>query len=148
VSSLCILQFTSTVSTFSVIHNCHPPLPPHHPPTPQSTQPPLHCKVDTCAWSDTCDSLCAVADSRFLVWYYPNVVFVDRDLLAATSVSKDASDLGKQVSAGDGSGIGGWGGVFPTLLKSIVPLSLLALRSNLVSLDSLTPLSTFCALSP
>ena len=49
------------------------------------------------AWSDTCDSLCCVADSRFLVWYYPNTLFVDRDLLSSSMDSKDASDLGKQV---------------------------------------------------
>jgi len=55
----------------------------------------LQTQVDTVAWCDSTDMLCAIADSRFIVWYYPNVVFVDRDLLAATTETVDGSNLGK-----------------------------------------------------
>lgn len=47
------------------------------------------------AWNDTSDMLCAIADGRFITWYYPNVVFVDRDLLPSTAAEKDASEFGK-----------------------------------------------------
>ena len=55
----------------------------------------LTTQAETMAWSDTADMLCAVADGRFATWYYPNAVFVDRDLLPSTTETKDASDLGK-----------------------------------------------------
>ena len=56
----------------------------------------LSTQVDSVRWCDTSEMLCAVADGRFLVWHYPNVVFVDRDLLPHTLEARDAADLGKQ----------------------------------------------------
>lgn len=47
------------------------------------------------AWCETSDMLSCVADGRFIVWYYPNAVFVDRDLVGTTLESKDATELGK-----------------------------------------------------
>jgi len=55
----------------------------------------LQTQVDSMAWNDTSDMLCAIADGRFMTWYYPNVVFVDRDLLPGTAAEKDATDFGK-----------------------------------------------------
>jgi len=55
----------------------------------------LQTQVDTIAWNDTSDMLCAVADARLVTWLYPNVCFVDRDLIAATTFSRDASEFGK-----------------------------------------------------
>lgn len=56
----------------------------------------LSTQVDSMRWCDTSDMLCAVADGRFLVWHYPNVVFVDRDLLPHTLETREAADLGQQ----------------------------------------------------
>jgi intraflagellar transport protein 80 len=65
----------------------------------------LQTQVDSVAWSDSADMLCAVADARFLVWYYPNIVFVDRDLVTATLETRDGSALGKGAAvAGSSAG--------------------------------------------
>uniref|UniRef100_A0A2D4Q0U3 Intraflagellar transport protein 80 homolog n=1 Tax=Micrurus surinamensis TaxID=129470 RepID=A0A2D4Q0U3_MICSU len=49
--------------------------------------------VHTLAWNDTCNILCGLQDTRFTVWYYPNVVYVDKDLLPKTLYEKDASEF-------------------------------------------------------
>ncbi|XP_016334527.1 intraflagellar transport protein 80 homolog [Sinocyclocheilus anshuiensis] len=46
--------------------------------------------VDTMAWNDSANILCGVQDSRFTVWYYPSVVFVDKDLLPKTIFTRDS----------------------------------------------------------
>ncbi|XP_076095976.1 intraflagellar transport protein 80 homolog [Mytilus galloprovincialis] len=51
--------------------------------------------IQSLAWNDSANMLAAFADSKFTVWYYPNVVFVDRDLINRTVFSKDASEFGK-----------------------------------------------------
>merc|ERR1719181_2640747 len=55
----------------------------------------LQTQVDTIAWNDKADMLCAIADGRFICWYYPNVASIDRDLLPLTTVTQDASEFGK-----------------------------------------------------
>jgi hypothetical protein len=37
--------------------------------------------VDSAVWSDAHDMIAALADQKLLVWYCPNVVYIDRDLL-------------------------------------------------------------------
>uniref|UniRef100_A0A8D0B0J4 Intraflagellar transport protein 80 homolog n=1 Tax=Salvator merianae TaxID=96440 RepID=A0A8D0B0J4_SALMN len=51
--------------------------------------------VHTFAWNDTCNILCGLQETRFTVWYYPNVVYVDKDLLPKTIYEKDASEFSK-----------------------------------------------------
>ncbi|XP_078522985.1 intraflagellar transport protein 80 homolog [Lissotriton helveticus] len=51
--------------------------------------------VLTLAWNDTANILCGLQDNHFTVWYYPNVVYVDKDLLLKTVFEKDASEFGK-----------------------------------------------------
>ncbi|XP_015262731.1 PREDICTED: intraflagellar transport protein 80 homolog [Gekko japonicus] len=51
--------------------------------------------VHTLAWNDTCNILCGLQDTRFTVWYYPSVVYVDKDLLPKTLYEKDASEFSK-----------------------------------------------------
>jgi intraflagellar transport protein 80 len=41
------------------------------------------------------DMLSAIMDGKLVVWYYPNVVFVDRDLVNKTKFVKESSDFGK-----------------------------------------------------
>ena len=40
--------------------------------------------VDAVRWNDVNNSLAAVADGSLMVWYYPEVVYLDRDLLPST----------------------------------------------------------------
>ncbi|XP_067400467.1 intraflagellar transport protein 80 homolog isoform X1 [Emydura macquarii macquarii] len=49
----------------------------------------------TLAWNDTSNILCGLQDTRFSVWYYPNTVYVDKDLLPKTLYEKDASEFSK-----------------------------------------------------
>ncbi|KAM8954240.1 intraflagellar transport protein 80 homolog [Pelodytes ibericus] len=51
--------------------------------------------VHTLAWNDVSNLLCGLQDNRFTVWYYPNVVYVDLDLLAKTMFEKDGSEYSK-----------------------------------------------------
>ncbi|NXB78948.1 IFT80 protein, partial [Donacobius atricapilla] len=51
--------------------------------------------VQSVAWNDTSNILCGIQDSRFTVWYYPNTVYVDKDLLPKTLYEKDASEFSK-----------------------------------------------------
>ena len=39
----------------------------------------LHIMVDTIKWNDSNNSLAAVADGLLLVWYYPEVIYMDRE---------------------------------------------------------------------
>ncbi|XP_034637200.1 intraflagellar transport protein 80 homolog isoform X2 [Trachemys scripta elegans] len=49
----------------------------------------------TLAWNDTSNILCGLQDTCFTVWYYPNTVYVDKDLLPKTLYEKDASEFSK-----------------------------------------------------
>ncbi|XP_029472943.1 intraflagellar transport protein 80 homolog isoform X1 [Rhinatrema bivittatum] len=51
--------------------------------------------VHALAWSDTSNILCGLQDTRLTVWYYPNVIYVDKDLLTKTIFEKDASEFSK-----------------------------------------------------
>ncbi|KAM4771325.1 intraflagellar transport protein 80 homolog [Rhinophrynus dorsalis] len=51
--------------------------------------------VHTLAWSDVSNILCGLQEHRVLVWYYPNVVYVDKDLLATTIFEKDGNEFSK-----------------------------------------------------
>nr|XP_034988331.1 intraflagellar transport protein 80 homolog isoform X3 [Zootoca vivipara] len=51
--------------------------------------------VHTLAWNDTCNILCGLQDTRFTVWYYPNVIYVDKDILPKTLYERDASEFSK-----------------------------------------------------
>mmetsp|Transcript_28907 Transcript_28907/g.81402 ORF Transcript_28907/g.81402 Transcript_28907/m.81402 type:complete len:781 (+) Transcript_28907:949-3291(+) len=55
----------------------------------------LGAMVDSALWHDESDMLVAMVDGRLTVWYYPEVVFTDRDLLAVTRVQKELPDAGK-----------------------------------------------------
>ena len=51
--------------------------------------------VDSAVWHDTTEMLAAVSDSQIVVWYYPNVVFVDKDITLLTKEVHEANDFGK-----------------------------------------------------
>jgi hypothetical protein len=46
--------------------------------------------VDSFAWNDDKDMLAAVVDGKFIVWYYPYVVFIDEDIEPLTRFDKYA----------------------------------------------------------
>eukprot|EP01062_Namystynia_karyoxenos_P073527 TRINITY_DN70329_c0_g1_i1.p1 TRINITY_DN70329_c0_g1~~TRINITY_DN70329_c0_g1_i1.p1 ORF type:complete len:771 (+),score=329.83 TRINITY_DN70329_c0_g1_i1:99-2411(+) len=52
----------------------------------------LATMVSSVHWNSVSEVLVAIADGRLVVWYYPSVVFVDRDLLPKT---KSASEEGQ-----------------------------------------------------
>ena len=49
---------------------------------------------ESAIWSESHDVLAAISDQKLMIWYYPNVVYVDRDLLLKTRVASDASSFG------------------------------------------------------
>ncbi|XP_076837223.1 intraflagellar transport protein 80 homolog isoform X1 [Brachyhypopomus gauderio] len=53
----------------------------------------LGTMVHTMAWNDSTNILCGIQDAQFTVWYYPNVVFVDKNLLPKTLYTKDGSEF-------------------------------------------------------
>mmetsp|Transcript_14908 Transcript_14908/g.26771 ORF Transcript_14908/g.26771 Transcript_14908/m.26771 type:complete len:860 (+) Transcript_14908:121-2700(+) len=56
----------------------------------------LATMVDTAAWHSHSDVLACVSHQRLVTWYYPHVVYVDRDLLPKIQCSTDAAQYGKQ----------------------------------------------------
>lgn len=51
--------------------------------------------VDSFQWNDSNDMLACISDGKLLTWFYPNAIYVDRDLMNKAMASKDASDVGK-----------------------------------------------------
>jgi intraflagellar transport protein 80 len=46
-------------------------------------------------WNDTYNMLAGITDGRFTVWYYPGIVFVDKNLLNRSFYQKNAIDFGR-----------------------------------------------------
>jgi len=55
----------------------------------------LGAMVDTFMWNDNMDMLIALVDKRLQIFLYPSVVFVDKDLLPKTQLTKNCTDAGK-----------------------------------------------------
>jgi len=51
--------------------------------------------VDSFQWNDKTDMLSAIADSKHITWFYPNAVYVDRDLMVKAKQIKECADVGK-----------------------------------------------------
>jgi intraflagellar transport protein 80 len=51
--------------------------------------------VDSFQWNDGNDMLACISDGKLLTWFYPNAVYVDKDLMNKAQAVKDASDVGK-----------------------------------------------------
>jgi intraflagellar transport protein 80 len=43
---------------------------------------------DSFLWNEKIDILSAVSDGRLNTWYYPNAIYVDKDLMEMTKVVK------------------------------------------------------------
>ncbi|KAK7882659.1 hypothetical protein WMY93_028833 [Mugilogobius chulae] len=51
----------------------------------------VHCMQ----WNDSANILCGIQDNQFTVWYYPSVVFIDKELLPLTLYVKDGSEFAR-----------------------------------------------------
>ena len=51
--------------------------------------------VDSFQWNDNNDMLACISDGKLMTWFYPNAIYVDRDLMNKALAIKDASDVGK-----------------------------------------------------
>ena len=49
--------------------------------------------VQSLMWNSDTNMLAAFADGKLTVWFYPNVIYVDRDLLQKTVAHRDARFL-------------------------------------------------------
>ncbi|XP_077396712.1 intraflagellar transport protein 80 homolog isoform X2 [Festucalex cinctus] len=58
---------------------------------------PKICKIGSMihsmAWNNAANILCGVQDNQLTVWYYPNAVFIDKELLPKTLYAKDGSEF-------------------------------------------------------
>jgi len=55
----------------------------------------LGSMVDSLLWNDESNTLAAIMDGKFVVWYYPNVVFVDEEITHLTRFEKEGYNVGK-----------------------------------------------------
>ncbi|XP_002738919.2 intraflagellar transport protein 80 homolog [Saccoglossus kowalevskii] len=55
----------------------------------------LGTMISSLSWNDTTNILSALQDGKLSVWYYPNAVYVDKELLSKTILEKDTSEFGK-----------------------------------------------------
>jgi len=51
--------------------------------------------VDSFQWNDNNDMLTALSDGKLMTWFYPNAIYLDRDLMDASKMVNDAADIGK-----------------------------------------------------
>jgi len=51
--------------------------------------------VDSFQWNDSNDMLACISDGKLLTWFYPNAIYVDRDLMNKAMATKEAADVGK-----------------------------------------------------
>jgi len=51
--------------------------------------------TDSFLWNDKNDTLAAIADGRLVSWYYPNAIYVDKDLMESTKVVKELNEIGQ-----------------------------------------------------
>ena len=62
----------------------------------------LATMVSSHMWNDSTETLVALSDNRFVAWYHPMVIFVDRDLMQRTkSVREDTEEFGRNDQIAD-----------------------------------------------
>ena len=55
----------------------------------------LGTNIHNFVWNDAYNMLAGLADSRFTIWYYPGIVYVDKNLLSRSMFQRDAAEFGK-----------------------------------------------------
>lgn len=51
--------------------------------------------VDSFMWNDHNDMVAALSDGKLKAWFYPNAVYVDKDLMNLAMQVKEAAEIGK-----------------------------------------------------
>lgn len=51
--------------------------------------------TDSFLWNDRFDILSCIADSRLITWFYPNAIYVDKDIMEQTKIVKEANEIGR-----------------------------------------------------
>jgi intraflagellar transport protein 80 len=51
--------------------------------------------VDSFMWNDANDMLSCISDGKLITYFYPNAIYVDKDLMLKSTFTKEVSDLGK-----------------------------------------------------
>lgn len=51
--------------------------------------------TDSFMWNDHFDILSCISDGRLITWYYPNSIYVDKDLMESTKHVKEAQEIGR-----------------------------------------------------
>lgn len=51
--------------------------------------------VDSFMWNDANDMLSCISDGKLITYFYPNAIYVDKDLMLKSTFIKEVSDLGK-----------------------------------------------------
>lgn len=94
----------------------------------------LGTMIQSLAWNDETNMLAALADGRFIVWYYPNAIYVDKDLMSRIVYEKDPSEFGKNLSMvsflgkhvtmrrGEGSLVSTGVSPYPSILQNYVTM--------------------------
>lgn len=51
--------------------------------------------TDSFMWNEQNDMLSAIADGKHITWFYPNAIYVDKDLMGKAKAVKDCPEIGK-----------------------------------------------------
>ncbi|XP_078612464.1 intraflagellar transport protein 80 homolog isoform X2 [Branchiostoma floridae x Branchiostoma japonicum] len=92
----------------------------------------LGTMVHSMSWNDETNMLAALQDTKLVVYYFPNAVYVDKDILPKTLMEKDATEFGKNpqivnflgnhviIRRADGSLVSTGVSPYPSMLHSYV----------------------------
>lgn len=50
---------------------------------------PTGTMIHSLQWNDETNMLAALTDGKFIVWYYPNAAYVDKDLISKTIYERE-----------------------------------------------------------
>lgn len=50
---------------------------------------------DSFEWHDKADILASIADNKLSIFFYPNIAFIDQELLNLTTTVKEVQELGR-----------------------------------------------------
>ena len=58
----------------------------------------LAAMTDSFRWNDKSDIITCIADGRLITWYYPNAIYVDKDLMDLCKNTRDVADIGRMAT--------------------------------------------------
>lgn len=105
----------------------------------------LATMVDSACWNQGSDIIAALSDSRLIFWYYPGVVYIDKDLVNLTKSDGGGGGVGLGLSSGVGA-LGGGPAVLegsgPTFGKNAIITSFVDNRVRIRRADGSTQSSS------